>query len=52
MCFVIALMNLMANFDHGTLPAGTIVIANDLGMDKLQYGMLGSAVFVGLVVGK
>ncbi len=52
MFFVVMLMNLMANFDHGTLPAGSVVIAKDLGMDKLQYGMLGSAVFGGLVLGK
>ena len=52
MFFVIAVMNLMANFDHGTLPAGTIVIAKDLGMDKMQYGLLGSAEFGGLVIGK
>lgn len=52
MFFVIMLMNLMANFDHGTLPAGSVVIAKDLSMDKLQYGMLGSAVFGGLVLGK
>lgn len=52
MFFVVMFMNLMANFDHGVLPAGTIVIAKDLGMDKMQYGMLGSAVFGGLVLGK
>jgi hypothetical protein len=52
MFFVIAVMNLIANFDQGILPAGTIVIAKDLGMDKMQYGLLGSAEFGGLVIGK
>ena len=52
MFFVIAVMNLIANFDQGILPAGTIVIAKDLGMDKMHYGLLGSAEFGGLVIGK
>ena len=52
MFFVIAVMNLIANFDQGILPAGTIVIAKDLGMDKMQYGLLGGAEFGGLVIGK
>jgi len=44
-------MNLMANFDHGTLPAGSINIKADLKMDNLQYGMLGSVVFGGEFAG-
>jgi hypothetical protein len=45
-------LNLLNNTDHGVLPAGSIVIKEDLGLDNLQYGMIGSAVFAGLTIGK
>ena len=35
MFFVVFFMNLMANFDHGTLPAGSVVIKENLGLDNL-----------------
>jgi hypothetical protein len=44
-------LNILNNIDHGVLPAGSITIKQDLGMDNLQYGLIGSAVFAGLSVG-
>ena len=32
--FLIFAMSLFANIDHGTLPAGSVVIKKDLGMDN------------------
>lgn len=45
-------VSLFANIDHGTLPAGSVVIADDLGMNNAQYGLLGSVVFAGIALGK
>ena len=45
-------LNMLNNFDHGVLPAGSLVIKEDLGLNNLQFGMIGSAVFGGLVLGK
>ena len=45
-------LNMLNNMDHGVLPAGSIVIKDDLNLNNLQYGMIGSAVFGGLVLGK
>lgn len=45
-------LNLLNNIDHGVLPAGSIIIKNDLALNNLQYGTIGSAVFAGLTVGK
>lgn len=44
-------LNLLNNFDHGVLPAGSITIKNDLGLNNLHYGLIGSAVFGGLTLG-
>jgi len=44
-------MSLFANIDHGTLPAGSVVIKKDLDMNNAQYGALGSIVFLGLTFG-
>ena len=43
--------NLFVNIDHGVMPAGSIVIRDDLGETNSEYGLLGSIVFAGLVVG-
>lgn len=45
-------LNLLNNIDHGVLPAGSITIKNDLGLNNLHYGLIGSAVFAGLTLGK
>lgn len=44
-------VSLFANIDHGTLPAGSVVIADDLGKNNAQYGLLGSVVFAGIALG-
>ena len=43
--------NLIINIDHGVMPAGSIVIREDLHQSNTEYGLLGSIVFAGLVVG-
>ena len=46
------IVNLFVNVDHGSLPAGSVVIKEDPGLGNLKYGMLGSIVFAGLTFGK
>jgi MFS transporter, Spinster family, sphingosine-1-phosphate transporter len=48
---MVFILNLIINIDHGVMPAGAIIIRNDLGQSNTQYGLLGSIVFAGLVVG-
>ena len=48
---VVFFANLVINIDHGVMPAGAIVIKQDLGESNTEYGLLGSIVFAGLVVG-
>ena len=48
---VILYMNVLINVDHGVMPAGSIVIKEDLEINNTEYGLLGSIVFVGLTVG-
>jgi hypothetical protein len=45
-------LSLLCNVDHGVLPAASIAIKTDLGLNNLQYGMVGSSVFAGLTTGK
>lgn len=49
---VLVALNLLCNIDHGVLPAGSISIKQDLALNNMQYGMIGSAVFAGLTFGK
>ena len=49
--FLVLFMNVLINVDHGVMPAGSIVIKNDLGVNNTEYGLLGSVVFMGLTVG-
>jgi hypothetical protein len=49
---LLIIVNLLGNIDHGTLPAGSITIKGELGLDNLQFGLLGSVVFLGLTFGK
>ena len=48
---LILLMNLLINIDHGVMPAGAIAIRQSLGISNTEYGLLGSMVFFGLVMG-
>lgn len=42
----------MINVDHGILPACTQEVKDDLGLDNANLGLLGSLVYLGLVIGK
>jgi hypothetical protein len=44
--------NFLINIDHGTLPAATLDLKLDLGIDNVALGFLGSLVFLGLTFGK
>jgi MFS family permease len=44
-------VNLLINMDHGSIPAATTKISEDLQFSKVQLGALGSLVFIGLAVG-
>ena len=48
---LIFFMNLIINIDHGVMPAGAIIIKEYLGVSNTEYGLLGSIVFAGLVLG-
>jgi MFS transporter, Spinster family, sphingosine-1-phosphate transporter len=43
--------NLLINVDHGTIPASTLHLKTDLGIDNVALGFLGSLVFLGLTFG-
>lgn len=43
--------NLLINIDHGTIPAATVKLKEDLGIDNVALGFLGSLVFFGLTLG-
>ena len=43
--------NLMINVDHGILPACTKEVKEDLNLDNANLGLLGSLVYLGLVIG-
>lgn len=42
----------MINVDHGILPAATTVMKEDLDLTNVDLGILGSLVYLGLVLGK
>ena len=48
---LILFLNLIINIDHGVMPAGAISIKEYLGISNTEYGLLGSIVFFGLVLG-
>jgi len=48
---VIFVTNFMINLDHGILPAATEQVRDDLGLSNLNLGILGSLVYLGLVIG-
>lgn len=49
---LVFISNLLINVDHGSLPAATLNIKQDLGLDNVGLGMLGSLVYLGLTMGK
>jgi len=44
--------NLLINFDHGVFPASAIEMSSALELSTLEFGWLGSVVFIGLTLGK
>mmetsp|Transcript_31416 Transcript_31416/g.39001 ORF Transcript_31416/g.39001 Transcript_31416/m.39001 type:complete len:148 (+) Transcript_31416:257-700(+) len=49
--FVVLFLNLLINFDHGVMPAGALKMQEDLELNNMQFGWLGSIVFFGLTLG-
>jgi hypothetical protein len=49
---VIFFTNLLINVDHGILPACTAELRDDLKFSNVNIGILGSLVYLGLVLGK
>ena len=49
--FLFLMINLLMNFDHGTVPAATEQIMKYLGLNNSQLGLFGSLVFVGVIIG-
>lgn len=45
------IVNMWINFDHGVLPAGGVVIKDQMNLSNAMFGGLGSIVFVGLAFG-
>lgn len=41
----------MINVDHGILPASTTELKHDLNLNNVNIGLLGSLVYLGLVLG-
>lgn len=49
--FMIITINIVANFDHGTIPAATEEIRVKLNIDDEKVGLLGTLVYVGNLIG-
>ena len=45
------ILNLLMNFDHGTVPAATEQLRNYLNLDNSELGLFGSLVFLGVIIG-
>jgi len=50
--FILVLTNLIMNMDHGTIPAATLEIKQDLKIDNDVLGVFGSLVYLGNLIGK
>ena len=48
---LIVLINILINFDHGAIPAGTTALKKENNLDNIQLGIIGSLVYLGLVLG-
>lgn len=44
-------LDILINVDHGALPAAAVAIKEDLKLPNVQFGTLGSLVFLGLMSG-
>ena len=43
--------NVILNIDQGVLPAATVEMMADLQMNKIEFGLLGSLMYIGLISG-
>ena len=43
--------NMLVNVDHGCIPACTLTLKEDLHLDNFSLGILGSVVYLGLLIG-
>ncbi len=50
--FFIIIINIIANFDDGTIPSATEEISRDLKLKKDEVGLLGTLVYVGNLIGR
>ena len=50
-CGFIFFLDILINVDHGALPSASVVLKDDLNLSNVQFGSLGSLVFLGLVMG-
>jgi predicted MFS family arabinose efflux permease len=48
---LIFFLDILINFDHGALPSASVAIKNDVLLSNVEFGSLGSFVFLGLVIG-
>jgi len=48
---LIVIISLLLNIDHGAIPAATTVLMNELNIDPLSLGVIGSVLFFGLTCG-
>lgn len=44
-------LNVLINVDHGAIPAATTILKRDLFLDNVSLGIIGSLVYLGLVLG-
>jgi MFS family permease len=49
--FLIFVINLLINIDHGAIPASTTILKRELHLDNVALGVIGSLVYLGLVLG-
>ena len=49
--FVLCFTNILLNIDQGVLPACTNELMQDLNLEEVKFGMLGSLMYIGLIGG-
>ncbi len=49
--FIFIIINLLMNYDHGTVPAATEQLRNYLNLTDSELGLFGSLVFIGVIIG-
>lgn len=48
---LVIVINILINFDHGAIPAGTTALKKENNLDNVALGIIGSLVYLGLVLG-